>query len=68
MDMLGIEDQITEVVAQLQRSVVSIDSVRMARDWRFGTVPLEGQGSGVIIDSNGYIVTNNHVVDEADRV
>ncbi|MGA1974406.1 MAG: trypsin-like peptidase domain-containing protein [Conexivisphaerales archaeon] len=66
--MLGIEDQITEVVAQLQRSVVSIDSVRMARDWRFGTVPLEGQGSGVIIDSNGYIVTNNHVVDEADRV
>ena len=68
MGMLGIEDQITEVVAQLQRSVVSIDSVRMARDWRFGTVPLEGQGSGVIIDSNGYIVTNNHVVDEADRV
>jgi len=68
LDMLGIEDQITEVVAQLQRSVVSIDSVRMARDWRFGTVPLEGQGSGVIIDSNGYIVTNNHVVDEADRV
>jgi len=68
LGMLGIEDQITEVVAQLQRSVVSIDSVRMARDWRFGTVPLEGQGSGVIIDSNGYIVTNNHVVDEADRV
>jgi serine protease Do len=68
LDISGFEDQITKVVAQLQRSVVSIDSVRMARDWRFGTVPLEGQGSGVIIDPRGYIVTNNHVVDEADRV
>jgi serine protease Do len=68
LDISGFEDQITKVVAQLQRSVVSIDSVRMARDWRFGTFPLEGQGSGVIIDPRGYIVTNNHVVDEADRV
>jgi S1-C subfamily serine protease len=63
-----IENQVTEVVARLQRSVVSIDSVRMARDWRFGVVPLEGQGSGVIIDPSGYIVTNNHVIDRAERV
>jgi len=27
-----------------------------------------GQGSGVIIDPEGYILTNNHVVDEAARV
>jgi serine protease Do len=63
-----IEDQITKVVAQLQSSVVSIDSVRMARDWRFGGVPLEGQGSGFIVDPAGYIVTNNHVIDGAERV
>jgi serine protease Do len=25
-------------------------------------------GSGVIIDSNGYILTNNHVVEKADRI
>ncbi len=27
-----------------------------------------GQGSGVIIDSNGYILTNNHVVGDADAI
>ena len=27
-----------------------------------------GHGSGVIISPNGYIVTNNHVIDEADRI
>lgn len=27
-----------------------------------------GHGSGVIISPNGYIVTNNHVIDEADKI
>lgn len=66
--MTSIEDQITEAVAKLEESVVSIDSTRLARDYRFGVVPLEGQASGVIIDEKGYIVTNNHVIDDAARV
>lgn len=28
----------------------------------------QGSGSGVIIDGRGYIVTNNHVIDQADEV
>ncbi len=68
MTLTSIEDQITEAVAKLEESVVSIDSTRLARDYRFGIVPLEGQASGVIIDEKGYIVTNNHVIDDAARV
>jgi serine protease Do len=38
----------------------------------FGEMPgpqrTAGTGSGVIVDPNGYILTNNHVVDEADRI
>ncbi|RSK51516.1 Do family serine endopeptidase [Hymenobacter rigui] len=30
--------------------------------------PQQGSGSGVIIAANGYIVTNNHVVDKADKI
>ena len=68
MELSDLNDQIVKAVEKLSGSVVSIDSVRLARDYRFGVVPLEGQASGVIIDSTGYIVTNNHVIDGAATV
>ncbi|MGV8085418.1 MAG: S1C family serine protease [Candidatus Bilamarchaeum sp.] len=65
MKLNEFESQITEAVEELSNSVVSINSTRFARDNQAGFVPVEGAGSGVIIDKSGYIVTNNHVIDNA---
>ncbi|TMI30943.1 trypsin-like serine protease, partial [Candidatus Bathyarchaeota archaeon] len=64
----ALENQVTEAVERLSESVVSIDSVRVTRDFRYGLVPIEGKGSGLIIDRSGYVITNNHVIDESTRV
>ncbi len=64
----ALENQVTEAVERLSESVVSIDSVRVTRDFRYGLVPIEGKGSGLIIDRSGYVITNNHVIDGATRV
>ncbi len=68
MVLTELESRITGAVERLSESVVGIDSTRLTRDYRFGVVPVEGQGSGVIIDPRGIIVTNNHVVDDSARV
>ncbi len=45
---------------------------RFFRGQPFGEMPQmprrQGTGSGVIVDTSGYILTNNHVVDKADRI
>ncbi|HSB57296.1 MAG TPA: trypsin-like peptidase domain-containing protein [Nitrosopumilaceae archaeon] len=53
---------------KLSESVVSISSTRLAGSYNRGVVPVEGEGSGVIIDPSGYIITNNHVIDRAAKV
>lgn len=68
MPLTSLESQVTGAVEKLSESVVGIGSTRLARDYRYGMVPIEGQGSGVIIDPSGIIVTNNHVVDDATKV
>jgi S1-C subfamily serine protease len=62
------ENQITGAVERLSQSVVLIDSMRITRNYNYGMVPIEGKGSGIIIDQKGVIITNNHVIDGAARV
>lgn len=49
-------------------SVVNISSIVMQLDFFQGVVPREGAGSGVIIDKNGNILTNDHVIKDASRI
>jgi S1-C subfamily serine protease len=43
-------------------AVVNITSTAVAYDWFYGAVPQQGQGSGFIVDKQGHILTNYHVI------
>jgi len=56
-------------------SVVGVKVVRLVRQWdEWSPVlggpigALEGQGSGVIVDKEGYVITNFHVVNQAAKI
>ena len=49
-------------------AVVGISNKAVARDWFNMPVEREGVGSGVIFKSDGYIVTNNHVIEGAREI
>src|SRR5699024_9701084 len=58
------QDSISNVSAVAQKSissVVGITTVEVVREFIWER-PVEGVGSGVIVDSNGYILTNSHVI------
>jgi S1-C subfamily serine protease len=49
-------------------SVVNVTSRAVTFDFFYGLVPAEGQGSGFIIDKEGHILTNYHVIADARQL
>jgi S1-C subfamily serine protease len=57
------------VYEQVNRSVVNISTKGVREgDFFFFEVPTEGAGSGSVLDKNGHILTNFHVIEDARQI
>lgn len=62
------EEIVIGVYRAASPGVVHITSIVLSQDFFFRIVPERGTGSGFIVDDRGYILTNNHVVENADSL
>lgn len=64
----GLQDAFIEAVERAGRSTASIATLATPFVPPFGRLPRRGIGSGVVLDAEGHILTNKHVVDGAERI
>lgn len=63
-----IEAENVRIYRQAAPAVANIVTRAVEYDFFYGAVPTEGAGSGFLIDTDGHILTNNHVVDGAQTI
>ncbi|MEM3061376.1 MAG: trypsin-like peptidase domain-containing protein [Candidatus Bathyarchaeia archaeon] len=64
----AFQEAIIKAVEKVSPSVVNVSTVKLVHYDLFRTIPLKGMGSGFIFDPKGYILTNYHVIEEAEKV
>jgi len=62
------ESSVLDVIEKVTKSVVNISTIKLLHDFYYQVQPVPGLGSGVIIDPKGFIVTNNHVIEGAEKI
>ncbi|HMK47098.1 MAG TPA: trypsin-like peptidase domain-containing protein [Methanocella sp.] len=62
------EDQLVEIVEKYSPIVVNINTVMLMQDAYMNVTPQQGMGSGIVIDPKGYILTNNHIVENTQSM
>ncbi len=62
------EMTIQEIINKAANAVVEIRTESVATDTWMGQYVTKGAGSGVIIGADGYIMTNNHVINNANKI
>ena len=66
MELIPVnEKDVTAAIHKVSPAVVTVATLRVIRENFFDTIPLRGLGSGIIFDSNGGILTNHHIVEDA---
>lgn len=68
MKLSDFSNEIVNLVERIKDGVVSIVTTRISVDSFYRATPIKGVGSGFIINSDGYIITNNHVVRGLSKV
>jgi S1-C subfamily serine protease len=62
------EENNVSIYRRVGPGVVNIISVVIQRDFFFNPIPREGAGSGSIIDTEGHILTNHHVIRDSTKL
>lgn len=64
----SLQESLISASQKVAPAVVNIRTIQLTEDFFFNIVPREGQGSGIIFDEKGYILTNEHVIHQARQI
>jgi S1-C subfamily serine protease len=62
------EPNVLDTIEKISSGVVNVSTVKLLQHSFYRAIPVNGMGSGTIIDSKGKILTNNHVVQGAREI
>ena len=62
------ENAILDIIEKVSKTAVNMSTIKLVHNFFYQAVPIGGMGSGTIIDSEGLILTNNHVVGGAQKI
>ena len=63
-----VEGSVADIVDKVSKSVVSIVTSVKTTSFFGGSYDSEAAGTGIIVSSDGYVLTNKHVIDGATKI